>query len=168
MPPHKSRRDFLFETAYTPRDPCQNRRGSLRFPLQLEMRPSSIAPTPVDSERPLANPEYSLLSIGTMRSSLRSSSQVEGTEGFLPQIEKDLEIPPSTRLEDIFPSSDSSAIPPPPSNSNGDWNSLVTHERHPEFPVLTQEKPHMSHCNSRKTSRFPRHGEMRPVFSCRT
>src|SRR5574337_671271 len=34
-----------------------------------------------------------------MRSPLRSPAQVEGTQGFLPQPEKDLERPSSTRLE---------------------------------------------------------------------
>src|SRR5574341_716620 len=39
-----------------------------------------------------------------MRSPLRSPAQVEGTQGFLPQPEKDLERPSSTRLEATFPS----------------------------------------------------------------
>ena len=46
---HNSRPDSLFETAYTSRDPCQNRRGTLKFPPQFEKRPSSIAPNPVVS-----------------------------------------------------------------------------------------------------------------------
>ena len=147
-----SRLDSLFEMAYTSRNTHQNRRGTLRFPPQLEMRPSFIAPNPVEFREAPPNSTVFLTFHRHPEKLPTSPSQVEGTQGFLPQLEKDLEIPPSTRLEDIFPSSDSSAIPPPPSNSNGDWNSLVTHERHPEFPVLTQEKPHMSHCNSRKTS----------------
>ena len=36
---------------------------------------------------------------GTLRSSLRSPAKVEGTKGFLPQPEKDLESPSSTLLE---------------------------------------------------------------------
>ena len=39
-----------------------------------------------------------------------SLAQVEGTQGFLPQLEKDLEILPSTWLEDGFPSHDSKAM----------------------------------------------------------
>src|SRR5574340_160248 len=39
----------------------------------------------------------------TMRSPLRSPAQVEGTQAFLPQPEKDLERPSSTRLEARFP-----------------------------------------------------------------
>ena len=50
MPPHMSRPDSLFETGYTARDPCENSRGTLRFLPQLEMRPSSIAPNPVESQ----------------------------------------------------------------------------------------------------------------------
>ena len=49
MPQHKSTPDSLFETADTPWDPHQNRRGTPNFPSQLQMRPSSIAPTPEES-----------------------------------------------------------------------------------------------------------------------
>ena len=45
-----------------------------------------------------------------MRSSLRSLSQVEGAQGFLPQLEKDLEIPPSMSLEAPLPCRDSRAM----------------------------------------------------------
>ena len=38
----------------------------------------------------------------TMRSPLRSHAQVEGSQGFLPQPEKDIERPSSTRLEARF------------------------------------------------------------------
>ena len=46
----------------------------------------------------------------TMRSPLRSPAQVEGTQGFLPQPEKDLERPSSTRLEARFPYNGSGAM----------------------------------------------------------
>ena len=55
MPPHKSRPDSLFETAYTPRDPRQNRRETPRFLPQLEMRPSSIAQIPLESPEATPN-----------------------------------------------------------------------------------------------------------------
>ena len=48
--------------------------------------------------------------------------------------------------------------PAPHRSSNGDWTSLRKHESFPEFPVVTRE----SRRNSRKTTRFPRHCEMRP------
>ena len=80
MPPHKSRPDSLFETAYTPQDPSQNRRGTLRFPPKLKMRPSSIAPTPEESRDAPPNSKVFLTSIGTVRSSLRSPSELEGTQ----------------------------------------------------------------------------------------
>src|SRR5574340_100182 len=51
----------------------------------------------------------------TMRSPLRSPAQVEGTQGFLPQPEKDLERPSSTRLEARFPYQDSRAMTRSPS-----------------------------------------------------
>ena len=47
---------------------------------------------------------------GTMRSSLRSQAQVEGTLGFLPRLEKDRESA-SKCLESRFPYNDSSAMP---------------------------------------------------------
>ena len=49
MPSHSSRPDSLFETADTARQPCQNRRVTLRFSPQLEMRPCSIARNTVES-----------------------------------------------------------------------------------------------------------------------
>src|SRR5574342_734492 len=51
----------------------------------------------------------------TMRSPLRSPAQVEGTQGFLPQPEKDLERPFSTRLEARFPYHGSEAMTRSPS-----------------------------------------------------
>ena len=52
-----------------------------------------LQPNPVESRETLPAPQYSSLPIGTLRSSLRSQAQVEGTQGFLLQLEKDLEIP---------------------------------------------------------------------------
>ena len=142
MPSHISRPISLFEKAYTAQDPHQNRRGNLRFPPQLTMRCSSIAPNPVESREPLPAPQYSRLPIGTLRSSLTSLSQVQGTQGFLSQLEKDLNSPSSMRLEARFPYHDSRACRAPPRNSNGDLNSLVQHNRLPEFPVVPREKTH--------------------------
>ena len=50
-----------------------------------------------------------------VRLSLRSPAQVEGTQGFLPQPDKDLERPSSTRLEARFPCHDSRAMTRSPS-----------------------------------------------------
>ena len=47
--------------------------------------------------------------------SLRSPAQVEGTQGILPQPEKDFKSPSSTRLEDGFPYHDSRAMTRSPS-----------------------------------------------------
>ena len=62
MPPHKSITDFLFEITYTPRNPHQSRRGTLRFPPELEMRPSSIAPNPVEFREAPPNSTVTLTS----------------------------------------------------------------------------------------------------------
>ena len=70
----------------------------MSFLPPLEMRPSSIAPNPVESREAPPNSTVSLILRGTLRSSLRSLAQVEGTQGFLLRPEKDLESP-SARLE---------------------------------------------------------------------
>ena len=64
---------------------------------------------------PLPSPQYSSLPIGTLRSSLRSQAQVEGTQGFLPHPKKDLESSSSKRLEAQFPYHDSRAMRSSPS-----------------------------------------------------
>ena len=79
-----------------------------------------------------------------MRSSLRSPSQVEETQGFLPQLEKDLEIHPSTRLEVRFPCRDSRAISYSPSQL--EWRL--------DFPGATREAPCFPHRKSRETPQF--------------
>ena len=109
IPQHKTKPDSPVPTLQGPCDPSQKCRGTLRFLPQLEMRPSSIAPNPVEFLKPLPIPQYPRLLRGTLRSSLRSPVQVEGTQGFLPQPEKDLETP-STRLESRFPYHDSRAF----------------------------------------------------------
>jgi len=60
----------------------------------------------------------------------------------MPQLEKELEIPPSKLLEARFPAVTPEQCRVPTLNSNGDWTSQGPHERLPEFPVVTQEKPH--------------------------
>ena len=55
-----------------------------------------------------------------MRSSLRSPAQVEGTEGFLPPHEKDVESPSSKSLEARFPYHDSRAMTRTPRHSHRD------------------------------------------------
>src|SRR5574337_355842 len=67
----------------------------------------------------------------SMRSPLRSPAQVEGSQGFLPQLEKDLERPSSTRLEARFPSHDSRAMTRSPSPLA--WR--------PDFPGAPREAP---------------------------
>ena len=72
----------------------------------LEMRPSSIAPTPAESrETPLTPQDPSPLR-GTLGSSLRSPAEVEGNKGFPPPLEKDLDSPSSKCLEALVPSLD--------------------------------------------------------------
>ena len=72
----------------------------------LEMRPSSIAPTPAESREAPLTPQHRSPFRGTLGSSLRSSAEVEGNEGFPPPLEKDLDSPSSKCLEALVPSLD--------------------------------------------------------------
>ena len=56
-------------------------RGTLRFLTPLEMRPSSITPKIVEAREAPPKSTVSRLLRGTLRSSLRSPAQVEGTQG---------------------------------------------------------------------------------------
>ena len=62
----------------------------MSFLPPLEMRPSSIAPKPVESRETPPNCSVSLTSQRHPETFLRSPAQVEGTKGFLPQPVKDL------------------------------------------------------------------------------
>ena len=62
IPQQKTRCDSLVPTLQGPWDPSQKRRGSLRFLRPLEMRPSSIAPHPVESREAPTNSTVSLSS----------------------------------------------------------------------------------------------------------
>ena len=77
IPQHKTKPDSPVPTLQGPCDPSQKCRGTLRFLPQLEMRPSSIAPNPVEFLKPLPIPQYPRLLRGTLRSSLSSLAQVE-------------------------------------------------------------------------------------------
>src|SRR5574338_76472 len=89
-------------------------RGTLRFLPQLEMRPSSNAPNSVESREAPPNSSFPNFA-EPYESPPRSPAQVEGSQGFLPQPEKDLERPSSTRLEATFPYQDSRAMTRSPS-----------------------------------------------------
>ena len=75
----------------------------------LEVRPSSVAPDPAESRGAPPSPQDPPPLRGTLGSSLRSSAEGQGNEGFPPPPEKDLESPSSTRLEALVPSRDSRA-----------------------------------------------------------
>ena len=167
MPQHKSRPDSLFETADTTQDPRQNRRGTLRFPPQLEMRPSSIAPTPEESREAPHN-----------------------SKGFLTSHrhhEKLPEVTVTTRGNPKFPATNRETPWDSPFNVN--WGPILLPwlKSNPtlppqlewglEFPGATREaswSPHHNsretpnfHHKSRKSTRFPRHCQMRLFFSSR-
>ena len=94
-----SRLDSLFEMAYTSRNTRQNRRGTLRFPPQLEMRPSFIAPNPVEFREAPPNSTVTLTSQRHAENLPEVTAQVDGTQDFLLQPKKDLESPSLTRLQ---------------------------------------------------------------------
>ena len=90
IPPHKRRTVSPVPTLQGPCDTSQKWRVTLRFLPQLEMRPSSIAPNPVESREAPPTPQYPSPLRDTLVSSLRSPAEVEGNEDFLQQPEKDL------------------------------------------------------------------------------
>ena len=100
----KTRPDSPGPTLQGPCGRSPKRRGSLRFLPPLEMRPSSIAPSPAESREAPSTPQYPSPLRGPLGSSLRSPAEVQGNEAFPPQPEKDLESPSSTHLEALVPS----------------------------------------------------------------
>ena len=160
-----SRPDSLFEMAYTARDTRKNRRGNLRFLPELEMRCSSIVPNPVESREAPPNSTVFLTSHRHPRKLPEVTFTSRGNTGFPCH---------NSRKTSRFPLQcvlrpDSTVVTREKCcalrlNSNGDWTSLVPHERLLEFPVITREKPHTSHCSSKKTTRFPGHRQMKPFF----
>ena len=62
IPQQKTRCDSLVPILQGPRVPSQKRRASLRFLRPLEMKPSSIAPQPVESREAPTNSTVSLSS----------------------------------------------------------------------------------------------------------
>ena len=157
IPHHKTRPGCPVPTLQGPSDWSQKWRGTLRFLPQLEMRPSSIAPNPVEPREAPPNSTGFLTSHRHPENPPRSPVQVEGTQGFLLQPEKDLESPSSTRLETRFPYHDSREMPRSPSSQEGnaDLTSLAPHERLPEFPVVPREKPHTGTAAQEKRRDFP-------------
>ena len=129
MPPHRLRPDSLFEAAYTAQNSRQNRGGTLRFQPQLEMRPSSIAPNPVESRE--APPKSTVFLTYNRHPEKLPEVTIMGTHGFLPELEKDLEIPPSTCLEAPFYCRVSRAMLRSPSEL----------EFRLDFPGATEEAP---------------------------
>ena len=118
----------------TQQGPCgrsPKRRGSVRFQPRLEKRPSSIVPSPAESREAPPTPQHPSPLRGTLGSSLRSLSEVEGNEGFPPQPEKDLESPSSMRLEALVPSHDSRAMTRTP----------LPRAWRPDFPGTAREAP---------------------------
>ena len=127
----KTRPDSPVPTLHGPCDRSQKWRGSLRFLPPLEMRPSSVAPNPVESREAPPSSQYPCPLRGTLGSSLKSLAEVEGNDGFLLQHEKDLESPSSTCLEALVPSQDSRAMTRSPS----------PRPRRPDFPGAAREAP---------------------------
>ena len=74
-------------------------------------------------------------------------------QGFLLQLEKDLEILLSMSLEPDSPAVTREQCRALPRNTNGDRTSLGPHERLPEFLIITGEKPHVSRGSSKKKTR---------------
>ena len=77
IPPHKMKPDSPVLTLQGPCDPSLKWRGTLRFLPQLEMRPSSTAPNPVESREAPPNSTVSL----TSQRNPEKLPEVTGTSG---------------------------------------------------------------------------------------
>ena len=82
MPQPKTRPDSPVPTLQGPCDRSQKWRGSLRFLPQLEMRPSSIAPNPVESREAPPNSTVSLTSQRHPEKLPELTSTCRGNPGF--------------------------------------------------------------------------------------
>ena len=101
-----------------------------------------------------------------LRSPLRSPAQVEGSQGFLPQPEKDLERPSATRLEARFPYHGSGAMTSSPSPLPWRPDFPGAHERLTDLAVAPREKPHPGAAAREPPRDSPVIAEMRAFVSC--
>ena len=106
IPAHKTRPASSVSTLQGPCDPSQKWRGTLRFPPQLEMRPSIIAPNPVESREAPPNSTVSL----TSQRHPEVTGTSRGNPGFPSTIRKRPRCSSSTRLEALVPYHDSRAM----------------------------------------------------------
>ena len=116
-------------------------------------------------ERPLPSP-VTLASQTPMRTPLRSPAQVEGSQGFLPQPEKYLERPSSTRLEARFPYHDSRAMTRSPWPLAWRPDFPGAHEGLTDLAVVSHEKPHPGAAAREPSRDSAVIAEMRAFISC--
>ena len=89
---------------------------------------------------------------------------MRGTQSFLLQLEKNLEILPSTRDDALFPSGVSREISPSLLSLEKVLDTLEATQEVPDILVATRVEHRGSHHNSRKAPGFPLHLEMRVLF----
>ena len=102
IPPHKTRPDCPVPNLQGPCDPNQKWRGTLRFLPQLEMRPSSIAPKPLESREAPPTPRVTNFSEAPLQAPEISGTS-RGNPGFPAATRERLESPSLTRLEARVP-----------------------------------------------------------------
>ena len=124
-------------------------------------------PKTVEARKAPPKSTVSRLLRGTLRSSLRSPAQVEGTQGYLPHPEKDLESSSSKPLEARFPYHDSRAMRNSPSprpwrpdfrGTTGDSLSSPSYLVRNPNPALHLEKTHEMPLSSRDEDLHFLHG----------
>ena len=176
------------DTPFTPREgsgvPCLHTRRGLIPILKLHKNPEIHVRTgeehwgsslnsrwgPVllhrlemNPKRPLETRLETWLSWGNTSRSLRSPSQLERNTKFPAATRENPGDSPLNTRSGPFPLQHLERNPTQ-LKKRPDYSQ---HEQFPEVPVTTREKPQASHPNSWKTTRFPRHREMRPFFTCR-
>ena len=155
MSPQEMRPDSPVETPEEPRDPCQHWRGILRFQPQLQVRTSALAATREESREASSQLAWRLdfpEATGAGPSVHRRNPT--GTTSFLPQLEKNQEILPSTPDEAIFCYGISREFPP----------SLLNLEKVLDTVEPTQEVPRNTRLHSSGTPSVPPQCKKRPGF----
>jgi len=137
MPSHTLSPDYLFETAYTARYPRQNRRGTLRFPPQFEMRAYHPCSNAQGSQGTPYNAIGDLTSLRRHEQSPRLTHNSRGTLSFTIKLHANYEILHCTVEEALLRCSISKESPGFHWNSKGSLTRFTKLQKFPEIPVPT-------------------------------
>ena len=142
------------ETPEEPRDPCQHRRGSLRFLPQLQMRTGALGVTGDESRQASRKLHGDWIFLRKHEWVSGPHCNSRGTPNFLPQLRKNQEILPSTRDEALSHYGISRENPP----------SVLCLQRVIDTLEATQEVPRHTRLHSSGTPSVPPQLKKKPGF----